>query len=70
MKKLLGAIFTSAFLSVGLVMNTQSAVVVNALDTGGDVVFSVAPGGSLDLTGTTLLPSTTGGAGFINPSPL
>lgn len=57
-------------LVVGLAASNlvQSAVVVNALEVGNDVIFETEAGGSLDLFGLTLFDANSSCAGGLSPS--
>ena len=61
------SIFTAALLYGGSIENASAAVIIDAQETGGNVVFSFS--GTLDIGGLSLVLSDPGGSpsGAINP---
>jgi hypothetical protein len=57
--------FLIAFMFAGFATSAQGAMIVNAVETGGDVVFTGL--GTLDQTGWTLVPNSGDDFAFINP---
>lgn len=54
-----GALATGLILITGLVNDVRASVIITAVESGGDLVFS-SPGGSLDFTGLSFLTTTFG----------
>lgn len=67
MKKLIGACFGLATMAMTMADTAQAALIVNAEQVGGDVVFSTEAGGSLDLSGLTF-QGDFATASRVNPS--